>query len=299
MTRADIGGLLVLGALWGASFLFMRIAAPVLGAVPVAELRVLFAGGALVLLAYAMRSPVRLRGYGKRFLVLGTVNAAIPFVMFAFATSQLPASLASIFNSTTPMFTAILAWAMFGDALDGRRIIGLFVGLAGVGLLVGWSPVELTTWTILGIAACFVGSFCYAIGGIYASRNFAGQDSMSLSIGQQLGAGVVLLPLALAAAPQAEVTGKALLAVLGLALASTAFAYLIYFRLLRRIGPLRTTSVTYLVPGFGVLWGWWLLDETITVGTVLGLLTILAGVALLSGVRLRRPARAVSELPTS
>lgn len=289
MARSDYLGLLVLGALWGASFLFMRVAAPVLGAVPVAELRVFIAGLALLALAYVTRAPLRLRGYEKRFLILGTVNSAIPFVSFAFASQHLPASLSSILNATTPMFSAIIARIWFGSVLDGRRILGLVVGLVGVGLLVGWSPVALGPWTIAGIIACFVASFCYAVGGYYASRRFASHDSMSLSVGQQLGAATVLMPLALATAPQADVTGRAILAVLALALLSTSFAYLIFFRLLSRIGPFRTASVTYLVPGFGVLWGWLLLDETVTIGTFLGLFAILVGVTLLNGVRLGRP----------
>ena len=278
----------MLGALWGGSFLFIRVAVLALDPFLLVELRVGLATAALFLYALAVGGMPKIRGRWRSFLVLGFLNAAVPFSLISAAEIHLTASLAAILNSTTVMFTAIVAAVWMGDALTARKAIGIVLGIVGVGVLVGWDPLPLNGIVLLAVAAMLLASLSYALGATYAKRSFSGIPPLGMAIGQLGGAVVLLLPLAVVSLPEEAPSTVVTLSMLGLALLSTAVAYLIYFRLIENVGPTSTLTVTLLVPVFGLLFGVLLLDEPFGFGTLAGLGIILSSVVLITGIAPRK-----------
>ena len=288
MRPGDLGALTLLGALWGGSFLFISVAVPALGPALLVELRVLLAAVALALYAVAVGRLPALRSRWKEFLILGGLNAAVPFTLIAISQLNLTASLAAIMNSTTPLFAAVVAAAWIGEELTTRKIFGLLLGVVGVAVLVGLDPVPLNGVVLLSVGASLLAALCYALGGVYAKRTFPGVPPLAMGIGQQAAAAAILLPLAVASLPEEPPSLAVVLSVLGLALLSTAVAYLLYFRLMASVGPTKTLTVTFLVPVFGVLFGVLLLGDPVGVGTFAGMGIILSSVALVTGISLGR-----------
>jgi drug/metabolite transporter (DMT)-like permease len=293
MRPRDFAGLVLLGALWGGSFLFIRVAVPALGPFLLAELRVGLAAVALFLFALAAGRVPEIRHRWRSFLVLGFLNAAVPFSLISAAEIHLTASLAAILNSTTVMFSAIVAAAWIGDVLTARKAIGIVLGIIGVSVLVGWDPLPLSGGVLLAVAAMLVASLSYALGATYAKRSFSGIPPLGMAIGQLGGAVALLLPLAAVSIPEEAPSFVVALSMLGLALLSTSVAYLIYFRLIENVGPTSTVTVTLLVPVFGLLFGVLLLDEPFGPGTLAGLAIILTSVVLITGIALPRKKGAV------
>jgi drug/metabolite transporter (DMT)-like permease len=281
----------MLSALWGGSFLFIRVAVPALGPFLLVELRVGLAAAALFLYALAAGSMPKIRSRWKSFLVLGFLNAAVPFSLISAAEIHLTASLAAILNSTTVMFTAIVAAVWMGDALTARKTIGIVLGIVGVSVLVGWDPLPLNGAVLFAVAAMLLASLSYALGATYAKRSFSGIPPLGMAIGQLSGAVVLLLPMAVVSVPERAPSTVVTFSMLGLAFLSTALAYLIYFRLIENVGPTSTLTVTLLVPVFGLLFGVLLLEEPFGPGTLAGLGIILTSVVLITGLapRKKRP----------
>jgi drug/metabolite transporter (DMT)-like permease len=288
MRPRDFAGLVLLGALWGGSFLFIRVAVPSLGPFLLAELRVGLAAVALFLFALAAGRVPEIRHRWRSFLVLGFLNAAVPFSLISAAEIHLTASLAAILNSTTVMFSAIVAAVWIGDVLTARKAIGIVFGIIGVSVLVGWDPLPLSGGVLLAVAAMLVASLSYALGATYAKRSFSGIPPLGMAIGQLGGAVALLLPLAAVSIPEKAPSFVVALSMLGLALLSTSVAYLIYFRLIENVGPTSTVTVTLLVPVFGLLFGVLLLDEPFGPGTLAGLAIILTSVVLITGIAPRK-----------
>ena len=286
MRPKDLGALMLLGALWGGSFLFIRVAVPALGPFVLMELRVGLAVVALTLYAVVVGRLSKLRARWREFLIIGTVNTAIPFSLIAAAEIYLTASLAAILNSTTVLFTALVAAVWMGDPLSMRKVVGVILGIVGVAVLVGWDPIELSGVILLSVGAMLAASLSYALGAVYIKRTFKGIPPLSMSLGQLTGGAIVLLPLAAASLPGERPSAAVTLCVLGLALLSTAVAYLLYFRLIENVGPTSTVTVTLLVPLFGLLFGVLLLDEPFGWGTLAGLAIILSSVTLVTGIGL-------------
>src|SRR5215204_1913750 len=284
MRPRDFAGLVLLGALWGGSFLFIRIAVPALGPFFLVELRVGLAAAVLFLYALAAGRVPKIRSRWRSFLVLGFLNAALPFTLISAAEIHLTASLAAILNSTTVMFTAIVATVWMGDALTARKTVGIVLGIVGVTVLVGWDPLPLNGVVLLAVAAMLLASLSYALGATYAKLSFSGIPPLGMAIGQLGGAVSLLLPLAVVSLPEEVPSAVVALSMLGLALLSTAVAYLIYFRLIENVGPTSTVTVTLLVPVFGLLFGVLLLDEPFGLGTLAGLGIILTSVVLITGI---------------
>jgi drug/metabolite transporter (DMT)-like permease len=283
MGTRDLGALLLLSALWGASFIFIRVAVPALGPFVLVELRVGLAAVVLALCAALLGRLPKLRGRWKQFALLGAVNAAIPFSLISTAEINLTASLAAILNSTTVMFTALVAAVWMGDRLTARKIVGVVLGIAGVTVLVGWDPLVMDWVVVLSVGAMLVASLSYALGAVYAKRTFAGSPPMVIATGQLAAAATLVLPLAAMSVPDERPSTIAVVSVLGLALLSTAVAYMLYFRLIENVGPTSTSTVTLLVPLFGLLFGVVLLDEPVGLGTLAGLVLILSSVTLITG----------------
>jgi drug/metabolite transporter (DMT)-like permease len=283
MGGRDLGALLLLSALWGASFIFIRVAVPALGPFVLVELRVGLAAVTLALCAAFLGRLPKLRARWKQFALLGLGNVAIPFSLISTAEINLTASLAAILNSTTVMFTAMVAAVWMGDALTARKVAGVVLGIVGVAVLVGWDPIVLNWAVVLSVGAMLAASLAYALGSVYAKRTFAGSSPLAIAIGQLTAAATLMLPLAAVSVPDERPSTIVVLSVLGLALPSTAVAYMLYFRLIENVGPTSTSTVTLLVPLFGLLFGVVLLDEPVGLGTLAGLVLILASVTLITG----------------
>jgi drug/metabolite transporter (DMT)-like permease len=288
MKPKDFAGLILLGALWGGSFLFIRVAVPALGPFLLVELRVGLAAAALILYALAASRMPKIRYRWRSFLVLGFLNAAMPFSLISAAEIHLTASLAAILNSTTVMFTAIVAAVWMGDALTARKVVGIILGIVGVTVLVGWDPIPLNRIVLLSVAAMLGASLAYALGATYAKQAFSGIPPLGMAIGQLAAATALLLPLSVVSLPEEAPSLVVALSMLGLALLSTAVAYLIYFQLIENVGPTSTVTVTLLVPVFGLLFGVLLLDEPFGFGTLAGLGIILSSVVLVTGIAPRK-----------
>jgi drug/metabolite transporter (DMT)-like permease len=282
MRPSDVLSLVLLAAIWGASYLFIRVAAPALGPFPLIDARVLLAGLVLLLPALAAGHLPAMRARWRTLLALGLVNAAAPFSLIAYAELHLTASLTAILMTTAPLLSALVAALWLGERLTARRLAGLLLGIAGVAVLVGWSPLPVTAELLTAAGALLLAALCYGLGAVY-SKTLPSAPPLMLATGQQLAAALLLLLPALATLPAApDLAPPVLGSLLGLAVLSTAAAYLIYFRLIERIGPTGTLSVGYLIPFFGLLWGTVALAEPINAGALAGLAVILLSVALVT-----------------
>ena len=277
MRPLDMFRLLALAAIWGASFLFLRIIAPVLGTFPTAFFRVLLATAGLLVILLLLRTRWDFRGKLGLCLVLGVINSGLPFALYSVAAQLVPAGYSAIFNATTPMMGVLIGALFFTEELTLAKIIGVFSGLGGVALLMRIGPVPFDTELLLGALACLGATACYGFGGFLTRRwinQGEGLDSEVVAFGSQLGAALCLLPLfglsLLNAPPVNWGDSTVWLGLLGLGLVCTAFAYILYFRLLADIGPVKTLTVTFLIPPFGVLWGVIFLDEPLSWAYVQG-----------------------------
>lgn len=287
MRPLDVAALVLLGAIWGGAFPLLRIASPAFGAIPLSFVRIAVAAVVLVAMAGGL---AKLRGRAGLLFLLGLVNTAIPFTLFAFATLSITAGLAALLNATTPMFGALIAFAWLGERLTVARVLGILVGFAGVGTIVWDAAGAHGEGAALGIAAGLAASALYGFAANFAKRKFDALDAASIAAGSVLGAALVLAPLAALEWP-AELPGAAeWMAAVALGLVCTAAAYLIYFRLVRNVGPARAVTVTFLIPVFGIFWGAIFLGEPVTARLVGSCALVLLGTALATGV-LRLPTR--------
>lgn len=287
MKGSDIAQLLLLSALWGGSFLFMRIAAPVLGPVWLIEFRVLLAGLGLlpVLIHFNLWQAVR-RNWAVLFVV-GCINSAIPFLLLAFASVSLPAGFTSILNATAPLFGTVVAFIWLKERLTIARTLGFALGFTGVVVLIGWKGISANTEFVMAALAGLLAACTYAIAAPYIKQKLVAVPPLAVTAGSQLGAAVLLLPALPFTVPQQPVTQDIVIAVLGLAVLSTAFAYILYFRLIQNVGATKALTVTYLIPLFAMLWGALFLGEPVTAAMMLGCGLVLLGTAIANGVFVR------------
>ena len=280
MNNADIARLLCLAALWGGSFSFMRIVAPVFGGIGTMWLRIGIAG--LVLLAFARITYVDL-GFGKwwkQYLFIGLMNSALPFALFAFAMKTLPAGYGAILNGAAPFFAAIFAALMLKEKLSTARMAGLLLGFSGVGVVMNLGTLTLDHETLVAAAACIAATCSYGFIIVYTKKYTQGAPNMGIAVGTLLLPAIVVTPLGVASVPAAWPTAIVLFSLLGLAIFCSAIAYLFYFRLIRDVGPTKAITVTFLVPVFGVIWGALFFGESLNGGALLGGVLVLLGVAL-------------------
>ncbi len=274
----------MLAALWGGAFLFRRIAAPVLGPVWLIECRVLLAG----LLLLPVLAKLGLLGELRRNLIplflVGCLNSATPFLLLAFASVSLPTGLTSILNGTAPLFGTVVASVWLHEKLTPARIAGLVLGFVGVVIVVGWKTIDTTPGSLMAIVAALLAALMYAIAAPYIKQNLADVPSLVATTGSQLGAALIILPALPLTVPQQVPSLKVVISVLALAILSTAFAYLLFFRLIQTIGSTKALTVTYLVPIFAMLWGAIVLQETVTSSMMLGCGLVLLGTAIANDV---------------
>jgi drug/metabolite transporter (DMT)-like permease len=298
-SRSYLPLLLFLSALWGASYLFIKVAVEEIEPAAMIELRLILAGAVLIgFLLWRFgraRAITELRRTGWPGVVLGVLNGAIPFTLIAWGEKHIDSGVAAIANSTVPIFVVLLAIRFRpSERASGLRLAGVLVGLVGVAVLTGFNP-EGGWWAVAGTMAVVVASLSYAAANLYTQRHFTDVSPLVTATSAILSGAVVLLPLAVLQIPAELPSAEALGSVAALGILGTAVASIVLYRMLVAYGSARTTLVTYLLPPFALFYGVVFLDERVTVNAVLGLILILAGVALGAGaVRFPRRREAVA-----
>ncbi len=219
----------------------------------------------------------------KKLSILSVMNSAAPFFLLTFATLSITGGFAGILNATAPIWAAMIAWVWLSDRFNLSRILGLLIGFAGVLLLV-WNKVSLSfDGTTVAILAGTLAAVLYAIGGNYTKKHMSGMHPLAIATGSMIAAAIILLPIAVYLWPSAMPSLRSWIAVIIMGIASTGVAYILYFRLIRNVGPAKAITVTYLIPAFAMLWGYIFIDEKVTPIMIVGCSIILLGTALATG----------------
>ena len=301
MKTSDITALLLLGAIWGASFLFMRMGADEFGGMALAGMRAIGAAICSAPLLLSRQRLAEMATHWRPIVIVGLANSALPFVLFSYAAKSLPAGVSAISDAIAPLLVALSGWMLFSEKLNATRASGLVVGFTGVVWLVAGTVgfghgVGGSGWAM---AACVGANVCYTVGAHVSHRTLRGVTPLSVATGSQLVAAAVLLPLTVWMWPARMPGTSAWMAMLGLAAICTSLAYVLFYRLMARVGASRSMVVLFLIPVFGVVWGLLFLHEPITLAMAGGCVVILLGVALTTGMlRLRNRGTGLSEVMT-
>lgn len=303
MRGRDLTDLLILAAVWGASFLFIRMAVGDFGPFALIELRVGL--GALCLLPFVFIAGKldELRRHWKVLLANGTFAAALPFTFYAYAAQVMGAGYLSVINASAPAWVAVVGWVWFRDRLPRLAVLGLVIGFSGIVVLV-WDKLFVNAPStalavapavalavaspggvseLLGTLAAMAAPICYGLAANHAKRYLSGIAPIVNAAGTNSGAALILAPFAIYTWPTQPVSFQAWSATILLAVLCTSMAYILFYRLLASVGPSKTVIVTFLVPVFGVFWGAFLLHEALTTQMLVGAAIILAGSALVIG----------------
>jgi drug/metabolite transporter (DMT)-like permease len=279
---ADYLRLLALAAIWGGSFIFMRVTAPVLGAAWTAEGRMAIGAAALAAwFAWTGFDP-QWRAHWRFYLAVGIVNSAIPFTLYGFAAMHLPASLMAILNATSPMFGLALGALFSGERVTGRKVAGLILGAAGVAVIARPAALDTDAMFAWSVAACLAASFSYGLTGVVVKRRGAGVPSRGMAVATQAWAALALLPLLPLLPPPGTPSPAVIANLLALGVLASGVAFILYFRLMADVGATRALTVTFLVPVFAFGWGLVFLGETLAGAQIAGALLILAGTVMVT-----------------
>jgi drug/metabolite transporter (DMT)-like permease len=281
LVALDLVTLVALAAMWGISFIFMRVIAPQIGWAWAADLRVAIGGALIAAIMLWRREPLHMRRDAIHFAALGLINSAVPFALFAIAALHIPAAYSAIGNATAPLWAGFISTFFLAEKLSLRKGLGLGLGIAGVAVTAGAGTIAVSHLAILAFAGTVFAALLYAMAGIYMKTKARHIHPMALGCGSQLAAAVWLLPTLVFFTPASiEVTPMLLGCVLGSGIISTGLPYVLYFPLMRRIGITRALTVTFLVPCFAIFWAFILLHETTSLGSLAGVAMVLAGVFL-------------------
>ena len=274
--------LFALAAIWGGSFLFMRIAANPLGPAVLIEARVGFAALTLFIVSLYLKKKLDFTGNVKHFFILGLFNTAGPFLLFAYAAQTLNASSLAILNSTAPIWGAVIGAIWTKTALTKRVLLGLCLGIIGVSVLVGWDAASIGQEAVFPIIAAIMAAFCYGLASNYAKNapKIAAYDNAHGSMWASV---ILVLPFLPFIPMREDPELNIMLSVMALGVICTGLAYLLYFRLIADLGASSALSVTFLIPVFGIFWGHVFLDETIGFNTVIGSILVISGTMLVTG----------------
>ena len=287
MSAAVAAEFILLAALWGASFLFMRLGTLEFGPLPTAGLRVAIASLALLPVMLSRGLWPQLRQHWKPVMICGLINSAIPFALFSFALLSISTGLSSILNATVPLFGALVAWLWLGDKPGTSRTVGLVIGFIGVALLASgkasFKPDASGAVTAWGILACLLATISYAVAASFTRRYLSGLNSLMVATGSQIGAALGLALPTLLMWPVQAPSLKAWGALLALGILCTAVAYVLFVRLIEQLGPARAITVTFTIPVFAVFYGVTLLGETVTTWMLFCGVIVLCGTALATG----------------
>ncbi len=280
MKLKDLLLLVLLSAIWGGSFILMRILSPAIGPVGTAFSRLFIAGLFFIVYYLITGQPLHFKRDWKIIALIGVINSAIPFLLFAIAALHIPAALSSIINSMSPMFGLIFAVLLLNDRLTVRRVSGVALGIVGVVIISGSKSLATTTAGYLALLACLLAATCYGLGSTLVKKYAAHIEPVVMAGLSQFFASLSLLPFAIFQRVDYQINGKVIVALLILAIICSGLAYLIYYSLVRRIGPTKTLTVTFLIPIFGMLWGFLILAEAIAKVMIYGMLFVLFGTFL-------------------
>lgn len=283
MNTASAVRLLLLSAIWGASFLFMRIGVPVLGPSLLIVARVGLASVFLLTVALYLRKSLDTPRHWKHYLVLGLFNSALPFLLFAYAAQTVSASLLSILNATAPIWAAAIGAIWLRTRLSAKTVLGMLFGVIGVGILAGFETLALPGGGALAIAAGLGAAFSYGIATTY-TKSATSVDPFANAHGSMWAATLLMLPFAAQAPAVPHIPPvHVIFSVVALGILCSGVAYLLYFRLVADMGAAPALTVTFLIPVFGILWGALFLDEKVGWHTLAGSITVLLGTALVTG----------------
>lgn len=293
MRTADLARLVALAALWGASYLFMRYAVPSMGPVLMIEVRVALAGTALAAFVLGSGGSIGWKRHWRAYLFVGAVGVAAPFTLIAEALTVIDASTGAILNSLAPLFASVVAAIWIRDPLTPAKMAGIALCLAGTIVLVGWTPTPVSGRELFAASLMVAATALYGYTIVFTKVKLAQANPLATAAGTLLMAAAAMLPFTPVARDFAAIPAGAWLATAGLALLSTAVAFILYYRLIADIGPVKAITVTLLIPVFGMIWGVLLLGEPLTAGRIAGCAIILAGCSLILGLA-RLPARAAT-----
>lgn len=280
MKPKDIIQLFLLAAIWGSSYLFLRIVTPAIGVSMTMGVRILIAALVMVTVFGIIKKRPKYSLYWKQYLVLGVLNLVLPFSLTSYAVTYLNASIGAILNATTPLFTMILSSLWLKEKLTHKKVIGLVVGLAGLVVLVGWIPLEISTNVILSLLFSLLAALSYGLGSVYTRIKLKGSEPLKTATGQLSAAALLVIPFITNAYTETVFTPQIAIILLVLAVLCTAVGYALYFRLIASIGSTNASLVTLLVPVFSLLWSILFLHETITPALLIGLAMILGSLKL-------------------
>ena len=282
----NIATLLLLGMIWGSSFLFQRITVPEVGVATTAVGRIVLAAVVLLGVLAATGKRLNLRARWRDYLLVGLIGSGFPFLLFAFAAHSLPAGYSAVLNATVPLFTVLIGWSA-GSRPSTSKLAGVVVGILGVVTLVRFGVVELNWMTLAAFAGTLLASVCYAFNARTVKARFADVDPMVVAAGSQVGAGIPLLPWVAVAPPTHAPSIVGLWSLIALGVLCTGVAYALFYRLIRDAGSERAVTVTFIVPVFAQVWGALFLGEAIGWYTVVGSAITLVGTAFVTGVNPR------------
>jgi len=282
--------MVALAALWGGSYLFMRISVPHVGAEWVVEGRTL--AGGLVLAAFIVLTGrgFALARHWRGFVVIGVMGVAVPFWLIGTAVKTIDASTAAILNTTSPIFSAIVASVWIRDRLTLEKVAGIALSIVGIAILVGWTPKPMSAAELFACSLSLLACACYGWVSVFTKVHMKEAPSSAISAVSCLIAAGALAPFTPWSVIAAPVPAIAWISVLALGVFSTGVAFILYYRLISDLGPVKALMVTLLIPVFGILWGVLLLGEPITPGRIVGCAIVLAGCAMALGL-LRIPLR--------
>lgn len=272
--------MLALAAIWGSSYIFIKMIAPAIGVQLTMGARVLIAALFLLITSLLYGQFPSFKKFCWQYILLGAFNMVLPNLLVVFSVMQLNASMGSVLNATTPLFTLLIARIWLKEKLSLAKISGLLIGIAGIVILVGWNPIAFNNRTLLAVAASVLAAVCYGIANVFTRKNFSGSNPMQTATGQMLGAAVLVLPLLFSGNNSKLFTAPVLTPLLLLGIVCTALAFIIFFKLVSSIGSVNTSLVTILVPVFGIFWSAVFLDEPVTIGLLIGLIFILTGLTI-------------------
>jgi drug/metabolite transporter (DMT)-like permease len=280
MNPRTVTYLILLGMIWGSSFLFQRIIVPVVGSGVTAAGRLVLAALVLAAILAVTRRSLDWRRRWRDYFLVGLIGAGLPFVFFAFAAHYLPAGYSAVLNATVPLFTVLIGWAS-GTRPSASKLAGVFVGVLGVVTLARFGEVQLDWMTVAAFVGTLAASVLYAFNARMVKERFAGADPLVVATGSMIGASLPLLPWGVYSIPAQMPSVGVLLALLALGVVCTGVAYALFYRLIQEAGSERAVTVTFLVPIFAQVWGALFIGEPITWASAAGCLLVLFAVALI------------------
>lgn len=275
--------LIVLAAIWGSSFIFMRVLAPALGPVVTTDMRLLIAGIVLTLFLRLKNQQLDLAKNLKQYVIIGLLNSGIPFLLFSFAALYLPSSISVIINSLTPLFGVLFSILWLNETMTAKKISGIALGIIGVIIIRGSGNLELTPMTTIAMAACVLATMLYGLASTYVKVYARDISPSAIATGSQLVAGVLFLPMIYFFPIRVELNLQIAFTTIAFSVLCSAIAYVIFYRLLNNLGTTKALSVTFLIPVFGFIWGYIFLREEITIIMVIGSLFVLSGIYFVTG----------------